>query len=97
MQVGAPGLLCPWDSPGKNTGAGLPFPPPGDLPNPGINPESLYVSCFARSHFTTEHLGMNPRSYPFNHDIVLFPKHTHTRTHILQGDLSACGFRLNRS
>ena len=24
-------LLCPWDPPGKNTGAGLPFPCPGDL------------------------------------------------------------------
>ena len=62
-------LLCPWDSPGKNTGvghvwqkplqyckvislqlikikgkkkywSGLPFPSPGDLPNPGIEPRS---------------------------------------------------------
>ena len=32
-------LLCPWDSPGKNTG-GLPYPPPGDLPNPRIEPRS---------------------------------------------------------
>ena len=29
-------LLCPWDSPGKNTGVGC--PPPRDLPNPGIKP-----------------------------------------------------------
>ena len=30
-------LLCPWDSPGKNTGVGmLPFPSPGDLLNLGI-------------------------------------------------------------
>ena len=28
------------DSPGKNTGVGLPCPPPGDLPNPGIELES---------------------------------------------------------
>ena len=28
------------DSPGKNTEVGLPCPPPGDLPNPGIEPES---------------------------------------------------------
>ena len=37
-------LLCPWNFPGKNTGVvlkkkkrilgGLPFPPPGDLPDP---------------------------------------------------------------
>ena len=34
-------LLCPWDSPGKYTGVGLPFPSPGDLCNPGIEPVSL--------------------------------------------------------
>ena len=47
-------VLCPWDPLGKNTGvgplsmgssrqeywSGLPFPSPGDLPNPGIKPES---------------------------------------------------------
>ena len=31
-------LLPPWDSPGKSTR--LPFPSPGDLPNPGIEPGS---------------------------------------------------------
>ena len=34
-------LLHPWNFPGKITGAGLPFPIPGDLPDPGIEPESL--------------------------------------------------------
>ena len=29
-------LLCPWDSPGKIYWSGLPCPPPGDLPNPGV-------------------------------------------------------------
>ena len=29
-------LLCPWNSPGKNT----PFPSPGDLPDPEIDPGS---------------------------------------------------------
>ena len=33
-------LLCSWNSPGKNTGTGSPFPFPGDLPNPGIEPKS---------------------------------------------------------
>ena len=33
-------LLCPWDSPGKNTGMGLTFPPRGNLPGPGIKPAS---------------------------------------------------------
>ena len=33
-------LLCLWDSPGKNTGVGLPCPSPGYLPDPGIEPMS---------------------------------------------------------
>ena len=35
-------LLCPQDSPGKNTGVGSHslLPSPGDLPDPGIEPES---------------------------------------------------------
>ena len=32
-------LLCPRNSPGKNW-SGLPFPSPGDFPDPGIEPES---------------------------------------------------------
>ena len=31
-------LLCPWDFPGKSNG--LPFPSPGDLPDPEIEPGS---------------------------------------------------------
>ena len=39
-------LLCPWDSPGKNTGVGCPCPPPWDLPNPGIKPIShMLLNC----------------------------------------------------
>jgi len=33
-------LLCPLDFPGKDTAVGLPFPSPGDLPNPRIKPRS---------------------------------------------------------
>ena len=33
-------LICPWNSPGKNTENGLPFPSPEELPNPGIEPWS---------------------------------------------------------
>ena len=43
MDYSPPGLLCPWDSPGKNTEVGKPFPPLGTLPNPGIKPASLNV------------------------------------------------------
>ena len=31
-------LLCPWESPGKNTWSELLFPAPGNLPVPGIEP-----------------------------------------------------------
>ena len=34
------GLLCPWNAPGQNTGVGLLFPSPGDLPNPWMEPGS---------------------------------------------------------
>ena len=33
-------LLCPWDFPGKNTGAGCHFLLQGNVPNPGIGPAS---------------------------------------------------------
>ena len=33
--------------------SGLPFPPPGDLPNPGIEPESLMSPVLAAGFFTT--------------------------------------------
>ena len=46
-------LLCPWDSPGKNTASGLPFPPPGDLPDLGIEPASLTSPALAVGFFTT--------------------------------------------
>ena len=33
--------------------SGLPFPPPGDLPNPGIQPASLISPALAGGFFTT--------------------------------------------
>ena len=33
--------------------SGLPCPPPGDLPNPGIKPESLISPALAAGFFTT--------------------------------------------
>ena len=38
MDCNLPGSSVHGDSPGNNTGVGLPFPPLGDLPNPGIEP-----------------------------------------------------------
>jgi len=34
--------------------SGLPFPPPGDLPDPGIEPESLASPTLAGRFFTTK-------------------------------------------
>ena len=46
-------LLCPWDFPGRNNRRGLPFPPPGDLLNPGIHPQSPASPALAGGFFTT--------------------------------------------
>ena len=46
-------LLCPWDSPGKNTGVGCQCPPPGDLPNPGIKPRSPTVQADSFTSWAT--------------------------------------------
>ena len=47
-------LLCPWNSPGKNAGwSGLPFPSPGDLSDPGVEPLSLLSPALAGGFFTT--------------------------------------------
>ena len=40
-------LLCPWDLPGRKYWSRLPFPPPGDLPDPGIKPTSPVSPVFA--------------------------------------------------
>ena len=40
MDCSPPGFSVHGDFAGKNTGVGLPCPPPGDLPNLGIEPRS---------------------------------------------------------
>ena len=48
-------LLCPWDSPSKNTGVGwLPSPTPGYLPDPGIKPMFPRAPALAGGFFTAE-------------------------------------------
>ena len=42
-------LLRPWDSPGQEYWSSLPFPSPGDLPDPGIEAGSI---CIAGRRFT---------------------------------------------
>ena len=47
-------LLCPWDSPGKNTGVGLSWPHPGDLHDPVIKSRPLMSPALAGRFFTTD-------------------------------------------
>ena len=48
-------LLCPWDSPGKNTGVGCHALLQGIFPTQGLNPCLLWVlmSALANGFFTT--------------------------------------------
>ena len=46
-------LLCPQDSPGKNTGVGYHALPWGDRPGPGIDLEFLSAPTLAGGFFTT--------------------------------------------
>ena len=53
-----------WDIPGIFMGysrqefwSGLPFPPPGNLPDPGIEPMSPAAPALAGGFFTTEPTG----------------------------------------
>ena len=46
-------LLYPWGFSRQDYWSGLPCPLPGDLPNPGIEPESLMSPALASGFFTT--------------------------------------------
>ena len=46
-------LLCPWDFPGKNTGAGCHFLLQGNVPNPGIGPASPVSPALAGGFWAT--------------------------------------------
>ena len=52
--------------------SGLPFPSPGDLPDPGIKPASLKSPTLAGGFFTTTHLGSTFRILFHTSFIVLF-------------------------
>ena len=46
-------LLCPWGFSRQADWSGFPCLPPGDLPDPGIEPESLTFPALAGGFFTT--------------------------------------------
>ena len=49
-------LLCPWGFSRQEYWSGLPFPPPGDLPNSGIEPTSSVSPALAGGFFTLSYL-----------------------------------------
>ena len=51
------GLLCLWDFSGKKYWNRLPFPFPGDLPNPGIKPASPVSSALQADSLPLSYLG----------------------------------------
>ena len=53
-------LLCPWDFSRQEYRSGLPFPPPGDIPDPGIKlkpPTSAVSPASQVDCLPTESLG----------------------------------------
>ena len=46
-------ILCPWGFSGQEYWRGLPCPPPGDLPDPRIEPTSLASPALVGRFFTT--------------------------------------------
>ena len=68
--LGLTRLLSPWDSPGKNTGVGCHFLLQGDLPIPGMEPESPVSPVPAERFFITEPPGK--------------PRYWHVKSHSIQ-------------
>ena len=50
-------LLCPWDSPGKNTGVGCQFLLHEIISTQGLNPHLLHLPELESEFFTLSHLG----------------------------------------
>ena len=60
--------------------SGLPWPPPGDLPNPGIKPKSFVSGRF----FTTEPSGKPTQRYTHIHRYIeCIYKYTYTYSHVI--------------
>ena len=69
-------LLCPRDSPGKNTRVGVPCPSPGDLPDPGIEPGPLgsrnRKHIVAKPNLATEYRGSERKCFRLTEKLALF-------------------------
>ena len=65
---------------------GLPFPPPGGLPNPGIKPASLVSPALAGRFFTTVPQGSLRQAYDLSKHIV----------HLKSMHFTACKFSVEK-
>ena len=64
MDCSPPGSSIP-DISRQEYWSGLPWPPPGDLPHPGIKPMSLMSPALAGGFFTTGYLGIPDHYYSY--------------------------------
>ena len=62
------------------------FPPPGDLPNPGISPESPGVSCIVRHILLLlSHLGSPKQSQARSYKVIKMNRHCRNATSYING------------
>ena len=71
-------LLCPWGFSKQEYWRGLPCPPPGDLPNPGIEPRSLTLQAHS--------LPFEPPGKPIP-TLTLYKEPTHSASRSEEGKL----------
>ena len=62
MDWSLPGPFSPWDFPGKNTGMGLLFPSPEDLPDPEIKTASPESPALGTDPLPLSHWGSSPKT-----------------------------------
>ena len=81
--------LCPWGFSRQESWGGLPCPPPGDLPNPGIKPRSLHCkqTLYCLSHqFSSVAQSCPTLCDPMNRSTPGLPVHHHlpefTQAHV---------------
>ena len=65
-------LLCPWVFFRQESWNGLPFPLPGDLPDPGIKPASLAPPALQADYLPSEPLGKSSLSFFENHKSLTY-------------------------
>ena len=63
----------------------LPCPPPGDLPDPGIKPASLYVSCIGRQVTQAGYLHLPLAPISYFHAIQNIPRISFLKLHSILG------------